>query len=256
MFVLQRTYKINIQSLCGKSSHQDSIGSNALTVTTSIVSHINLISSNTNETLVVRGSSGVGADNTEYSNLSQVLSLKNHYEQENDRDLYGDNTIPLRVKKLSEHFIDFDWSRYVKQEGVNEFRVDWHCLETNEHFEYRCLKNVLSYRILKLKAGYHYCLKVSAIKLNNTVVTRSKNYIFQTCAPPDTPTLKLRACNFKYITVEWNKPNTYGEAQIVNYRLFIDGKLEAVLSSEQTVFTLSKGEPCHEYSFQVGMLFF
>lgn len=60
-----------------------------------------------------------------------------------------------------------------------------------------------------------------------------------------------RACNFKYITMEWNRPMSYGEAPIVAYKIFIDGKVEAVLSSDQTVFTLSKGEPCHEYVFQI-----
>lgn len=51
--------------------------------------------------------------------------------------------------------------------------------------------------------------------------------------------------------MEWNRPMSYGEAPIVAYKIFIDGKVEAVLSSDQTVFTLSKGEPCHEYVFQI-----
>ena len=247
---MSRTYKINIQSLSKKSQFSDSTNSNSLSVTTSLQNQSVLALANKNDT----GSIRAPVSENEYSSLSQVLSLKKYYETENDRDQYGDSTIPIRVKKLNENSIDFDWSRYARQEGVNEFRVDWHCLETNEHLEYRCLKIILSYRIQKLKPGFLYCLKVSAIKLNKTVVTRCKNYVFQTCAPPDTPVLKLRACNFKYITVEWNKPMTYGEADIVNYRLFIDGKLEAVLSSEQTIFTLSKGEPCHEYSFQVQVI--
>lgn len=63
--------------------------------------------------------------------------------------------------------------------------------------------------------------------------------------------MNVRACNSTYITVEWNQPNSYGEAKIIAYRVYVDAKVEAVLSSDQTTFTLSKGEPCHEYTFQV-----
>lgn len=51
--------------------------------------------------------------------------------------------------------------------------------------------------------------------------------------------------------MEWNRPMSYGESPIVAYKIYVDGKVEAVLSSDQTVFTLSKGEPCHEYMFQI-----
>jgi hypothetical protein len=60
-----------------------------------------------------------------------------------------------------------------------------------------------------------------------------------------------RACNFKYITIEWNKPQVYGDGQIVSYKLYIDGKIDSVLSSDQTSFTLNKGENGHEYNFQI-----
>jgi hypothetical protein len=200
--------------------------------------------------LVARGSV-IENSYSEASNMTQITSLKKFYEDENDRDEYGEGTIPIRINKMSEDFIDIDWAKYVKHDGVNEFKIDWHCFNTNEHSEHRCLKNVTNFRIKKLKPGNTYRIRVAALKNNNTVVTRSKNYILQTCAAPDSPVLRLRACNFKYITMEWNRPNAYGEAQIVGYKLYVDGKVEAVLSNEQTVFTLSKGEPCHEYSFQV-----
>jgi hypothetical protein len=60
-----------------------------------------------------------------------------------------------------------------------------------------------------------------------------------------------RACNFKYITVEWNRPSSYGRAQLICYKLYINGKVEAILSAEQNTFTMSKGEPCREYKFQI-----
>ena len=62
---------------------------------------------------------------------------------------------------------------------------------------------------------------------------------------------KVRSCNIDYITIEWAKPNCYGDARIVAYKVYVDAKVEAVLSSDQTSFTLSNGTACHEYSFQV-----
>ena len=44
---------------------------------------------------------------------------------------------------------------------------------------------------------------------------------------------------------------TYGESHIVAYKLFINDRVEAVLSSEQTTFTWTRGSPCQDYVFQV-----
>ncbi len=66
--------------------------------------------------------------------------------------------------------------------------------------------------------------------------------------------LQFRACNFKYITIEWNRPRSYGDAIVVGYKIYIDGKATAVVSSEQTAFTLSNGIPSHDYSFQVQVI--
>ena len=83
------------------------------------------------------------------------------------------------------------------------------------------------------------------------MVSRSKNLIVQITAAPDAPVLKLRACNFKYVTMEWTKPMCYGDALVIAYKVYVDGKVEAVLAADQQSFTLTKGEACHEYAFQV-----
>lgn len=44
---------------------------------------------------------------------------------------------------------------------------------------------------------------------------------------------------------------TYGESHIVAYKLYVNGKVEAVLSSDQTTFTWNRGSACEEYVFQV-----
>jgi hypothetical protein len=186
--------------------------------------------------------------------MYQVYVLRVYYEQENEKSFNEPNEIiiPLRISKLTEDYVDLDWSKYVRQDNsINEFKVQWHCLNTNEHFEHRCGPQITSYRIKRLKSGYTYCIKITSIKSTNTMVNRSKNILITITAPPDAPVLKLRACNFKYISFEWNKPLCYGDANLIAYKVYIDGKVEAVLGADQQVFTLSKGEPCHEYTFQV-----
>ena len=37
--------------------------------------------------------------------------------------------------------------------------------------------------------------------------------------------------------------------------MYIDGKAIAVVSAEQTAFTLSNGISCHDYSFQIQVYF-
>lgn len=182
---------------------------------------------------------------------THVLMLKKHYERENENDFDGETTLPIKLNKLTEEYFDLDWSAYVKHSNYDEFKVYWHCLDTNEHFEQRLGPSSFKYRVKNLNSGNTYCVRVAAIQNNTVVVNKSKHYIIQTSAPPDAPNLKLRARNFNYISLEWNKPNSYGDAKIVAYKIYIDGKSEAVLSSDQTTYTMDKGEACHEYSFQV-----
>jgi hypothetical protein len=197
---------------------------------------------------------GLGSNDSNTLHHSQVVALRLYYEQENETSFNDPNEmlIPLRVSKLTEDYADLDWSRYVRMDtSINEFKVQWHCLNTNEHFEHRCGPNLTTFRLKRLRSGFTYCIKVSSIKNTNTMVNRSNNVVIQITAAPDAPSLKLRACNFKYVTMEWNKPACYGDASIIAYKIYIDGRVEAVLAADQLSYTLSKGDPCREYSFQV-----
>lgn len=51
--------------------------------------------------------------------------------------------------------------------------------------------------------------------------------------------------------MEWSKPNTYGPADITAYKIYLDGKSAALLTPEQSAFTLTNGVACHEYKFQL-----
>jgi hypothetical protein len=246
-----RTYKINVQALSSKALFKDSEFSNSLHLTTSMPMDASQF---VNPTAQGEMPTGLGASDSNNLHHSQVIALRLYYEQENETSFNDPNEmlIPLRVTKLTEDYADLDWSRYVRMDSsINEFKIQWHCLNTNEHFEHRCGPNVTSFKLKRLRSGFTYCIKVSSIKNTNTMVNRSNNVVIQITAAPDAPVLKLRACNFKYVTMEWNKPACYGDAAIIAYKIYIDGRVEAVLAADQLSYTLSKGDPCHEYSFQV-----
>ncbi len=61
----------------------------------------------------------------------------------------------------------------------------------------------------------------------------------------------FRACNFRYIAIEWEKPKTYGDAHISGYKVYVNGVVEATLGSDQHTFSYAQGRWCREYAFQV-----
>jgi len=63
--------------------------------------------------------------------------------------------------------------------------------------------------------------------------------------------LSYRACNFRYVAVQWDKPNTYGDALITGYKVFVNGIVQHTLNADQLSFTYTEGKWCHEYTFQV-----
>lgn len=214
-----RNYKINVQALSSKpDQYADSLLSNSLQLSTSMVNNLTTTLATTTtsmttttstkltgvnstiELLASRGLSGVSSgqldpDLVNRFNLTQVMSLTKFYEQENEREFAAtDALIPLRFTKITEDYVDLDWSKWSgsSSSGVNEYKIQWHCLNTNEHFDHRCSPNMSTYRIKRLRAGFTYCIRVYAIKSTNTVVNRSRNFIVQMSAPPDAPLLKLR----------------------------------------------------------------
>ena len=63
--------------------------------------------------------------------------------------------------------------------------------------------------------------------------------------------MRLRACNFKYIAIQWEKPASYGDALITGYKVFVNGVVEAVLGADQFTYSFTHGKWCREYVFQV-----
>lgn len=63
--------------------------------------------------------------------------------------------------------------------------------------------------------------------------------------------IHFRACNFKYIAIQWDKPRQYGNAHIKSYKLFINGVMHSDLSQQQTGYSFTSGTGCKEYAFQL-----
>ena len=105
--------------------------------------------------------------------------------------------------------------------------------------------------INKCLPGTTHFVRLLALDEEGQIKERSKQLTVQTSAPPDGPTLSLRACNFRYIAIQWDKPNTYGDALITGYKVYLNGIVEAILNADQLSYTYTHGKWCQEYSFQV-----
>ena len=202
-------YKINVQALSSKQEYADSVQSNTITVSTSLTGlalpNIQPIKPSSQEVVSV-SKKGLITETTDIGskfNDSQVVALKKHYENENEKE-ENESTLSFRVSKVAEDYFDLDWSKYSKNGSFDEYKIQLHCLNTNEHSEIRLPSNTNSQRVKKLRSGFTYSVQLTTIR-NNEIANKSKYLILQTSAPPDTPTLKIRVCNLKYITVEWNK---------------------------------------------------
>ena len=62
------------------------------------------------------------------------------------------------------------------------------------------------------------------------------------------------ACNFRYIAIEWEKPKTYGDADISGYKVYVNGVVESSLGPDQFSYSYTAGKWCREYAFQVQAL--
>lgn len=177
---MNRIYKINIQAL--SDEYENSEMSNSIHVSTSLSSSTQQVESvSMNQKEIFAGS-------------NHQIELRKYYESENNSEYFEPKScFPVRIKKIGEDYVDLDWSDFVKENNsINEFKIQWHCLNSNQNSEHRCPSNVTSYRIKRLGTGMLYCIKVFAIKDINTLVKRSKNIILQMNAAPDKPTIKLR----------------------------------------------------------------
>lgn len=202
-FINKRMYKINVKALSSKAEYGDSAQSNSINLSTSLQMSSQAFPQPKATSIEIPSISkkGLLAENSQMNkfNDSQVVALKKYYENENSNDPEEEAGVQIRVMKLAEDYVDLDWSKNNKSDSFDEFKIQIHCLNTNEHSEVRLPQHTTYHRLKKLRSGFSYSIRLCTVRKVNEVVCRSKYLIIQTSAPPDSPTLKLRFFRFSFI---------------------------------------------------------
>ncbi|XP_012935394.1 uncharacterized protein LOC101845075 isoform X2 [Aplysia californica] len=210
-----RTYRVNVVALSDKPDYGDSARSNTLVV----------------------NPSGQG-DTTPHQ----------------DDWVVDDAGIPVKVSKVTENGIHLDWSRFVETDDVSFYKIQWSSVAQPEQREVRLSEKDSNCVINKCLPGTTHFVRIVAFNANGQILEKSKQLTVQTSAPPDAPKLSVRACNFRYVAIQWDKPTTYGDALVTGYKVYVNGIVEAVLNADQLNYTYTQGKWCHEYAFQVQAL--
>ncbi|CAD5112727.1 DgyrCDS1945 [Dimorphilus gyrociliatus] len=167
-----------------------------------------------------------------------------------DEDEVNEDYIPLIVVKVTDSTIHLDWSRYLEP-SFSHYKLTWSSVANPGDKDVELRPGEKSCTIHKCYQGTNHFVKLTAVDELGQIVDQSKQLTVQTSAPPDAPNLSLRAKNFKYITIEWNRPRCYGEGKIIEYKIFINGIVEEKVGPDQFHYSFTRGYWCSEYAFQV-----
>ncbi|XP_076447663.1 uncharacterized protein LOC143284653 isoform X3 [Babylonia areolata] len=214
---MNKMYRINLVALSSNPDYQDSHKSNTLVINSG------------------KGPVGQGDLNMEEQ------SMDGH-------------DLPVKVTGVTESGIHLDWSAFVENQDVAFYKIQWSSVAQPAQREVRLSAKDISCVINKCLPGTTHFVRLLAYNEDGTILEKSKQLTVQTSAPPDAPVLSVRACNFRYIAVQWDKPTTYGDALITGYKVYVNGIVEAVLSADSLSFTFTQGKWCQEFSFQVQAL--
>nr|XP_034305803.1 uncharacterized protein LOC105321045 isoform X1 [Crassostrea gigas] len=211
-----KNYKVQLVALSDNSFYSDSAFSNTLLVSTS-------------------------------PHSPRLLSGEDMVREDQDM-------IPVKVIAVTETSIQLDWSNFLETEGVAGYKIQWSSVAQPAQREVKLSEKDSSCVINNCLPGTTHFVRLIAIDADGQILEKSKQLTVQTSAPPDSPILSVRACNFRYIAVQWEKPNTYGDALVTGYKVYVNGIVEAILNAEQMSFTFTHGKWCQEYAFQVQAL--
>ncbi|ELT90741.1 hypothetical protein CAPTEDRAFT_219540 [Capitella teleta] len=217
----KRHYKVNLRALSANERYPDSDLSNSLQVSTgNHPLHMNFIGN------------------------------------EEDLTAYGDDEseLVLKIVRITEAAIHLDWSQYTEIPGMTYYRVVWSSVAQPAEREVKLPAGEKSCVIHKCFPGTNHFVRVYSMQAEDRVLDRSRLTTIQTSAPPDPPNVTQRACNFKYVAIEWQKPATYGDAGVTGYKVIVNGVVDATLGPDQCTYSFAGGNWCKEYAFQVQAL--
>lgn len=160
----------------------------------------------------------------------------------------------LKATKVSDTCIYLDWSSYIAPDNIGSFKILWNSVAQPKEKE--IVQNISNTHcaITKCLPGVTHYLQLVVLNSEGKVIEKSSHLTVQTAAPPNTPVLNVRACNFHCISVQWTKPLEYGDAIICKYNVFVNDEVASVQPPDQTSFTFTEGVPCADYTFQVQAL--
>ncbi|XP_063446523.1 uncharacterized protein LOC134726026 isoform X8 [Mytilus trossulus] len=171
-----------------------------------------------------------------------------------DWKMDDDQDIPVTVTNITDSSIHLDWSNFLEIDGITGYKIQWSSVAQPAQREVRLSSQDSSCVINNCLPGTTHFVRLLALVDDGQIKERSKQYTIQTSAPADSPVQTVRACNFRYIAVQWDKPNTYGDAVITGYKVYVNGIVESILNADQLSFTFTHGKWCQEYAFQVQAL--
>ncbi|KAL5013163.1 hypothetical protein ScPMuIL_007433 [Solemya velum] len=211
-----KVYKINLVALSSKSEYTDSPKSNTLMINTSMHS----------------------------PRVGDSIAME-------EWTAVDDHDIPVKVAKVTENAIHLDWSTFLEVDGIAFYKIQWSSVAQPAQREVTLSSKDTSCVINKCLPGTTHFVRLLALDGEANIQDKSKQLTIQTSAPPDAPLIAIRACNFRYIAIQWDKPHTYGDALITGYKVYVNGIVEAILNGDQLSYTFTRGKWCQEYNFQV-----
>ncbi len=133
------------------------------------------------------------ASEARYNQLvdKNLITIRDHYVAKNQREA-NDSSLPIRITKITEDVIELDWSYYNVQLKIEQFKVHWHCWNTDKHDELILDGDKFTCTLSNLNPGQMYTVRVIAMQDRVRVINKSKYLLIQMNAPPDPPVLRLR----------------------------------------------------------------
>ncbi|XP_023933288.1 uncharacterized protein LOC106180596 isoform X1 [Lingula anatina] len=222
-----RHYKINLKAISADMDFGDSALSNTLFISTSLSQGGQILADAHDENM---------------ADLSDQGSVD------------GDQELIVRVAKVTHTSIHLDWFTYSPPEGIACYKMQWTSVAQPTQREFKLSPQESSCILQKCYPGTNHFIRLVALGADGRILEKSKQVVVQTSAPPEAPVVSLRACNFNYTAIQWEKPTTFGVANITGYKVYVNGVVEAVVGPDQYHYCYTKGQGCKEYVYQVKAL--
>ncbi|CAD5112723.1 DgyrCDS1941 [Dimorphilus gyrociliatus] len=185
-------------------------------------------------------SNSEGIENSYLSNILEVLPV-------------ATEIFAISVDDVTDTAIDLSWKSYSEGSDFHEYELVW----KNEEFDSlitkktRIRKGEKNCVIHKCHPGTVYYITLYAIDKSDNILSKTVETCIETSAFPEKPKLRISSINLESITVCWDECRTFGRAEIIIYKIYVNSIFEKAVPSDQLYFTYCKVYPLKQYAFQV-----